>query len=155
MNKMLKTFLKILFLLICLPVLFIKCKPANDIIEQDTFVEIYAHLTIISEMQIPINSKQSLSKKLFTQHNITEDRFKLTVSHYHQTPEKWIFIIEQVKNKIQELKQLYQSHGSQKKNGATDDGATTNQPQGFIGPQRQNPRNSQAGPDTSAKRSSR
>jgi hypothetical protein len=152
---MLKSFLKISFLFVYLPLLGIQCQPGKEIIEQDTFITLYAHLSIISEMQIPLDAKQRLTRQLFTQHNTTEDRFNDTVSHYHQMPEEWIIIIEQVKKKIQELKQLYQPHRGQKKNTATNNRAGTDQPQGFVRPQSQNPGNSQTGPDTTAKRRSR
>ena len=123
--------------------------------DQSDFIEVYARLSIINEMQITTDIKQRLSMQLFDQHKTTEACFKQTVDFYHKSPEEWIIIIEKVKVRIQELKQLYQPKGSQKKNAATDDRTDSNQPQSLIMLQRQNPGDSHTRPDSSTERRSR
>jgi hypothetical protein len=124
-------------------------------IEENTLIELYAQLSIINEMQISKSTKHVLTQNLFGKYNTTEEQFRQTVSEYHKSPERWISVIEKVKNKIQELKELYQPKTGQQKQTATDNRAAPDQPQGFIRPQRQDSRNSQTRPDSTAERGRR
>jgi hypothetical protein len=152
MKYMLKTFPKNTIVVIILLIMFIGCKSGNECLDQTVFIELYARLSIINEMQINTDLKQKLAMQLFDQHSTTEACFKQTVNFYHQSPEEWIVIIEKVKKRMRELKELYQPKGSQKKDAATDDRTDSNQPQSLIMLQRQDPGDSHTRPDSSTKR---
>ncbi len=90
-----------LFFLISL----ISCsEKAETTIDNEKFIEIYARLLIIYEMEINKEHHDRLLDEVFREYNITSDQIDSTLVNLNENPEEWVKTLEKVRNKIQELR---------------------------------------------------
>lgn len=83
----------------------ISCTFSEDsIINETDFVTIYAHLSIINELNVSQDYHDKLVEELLVEFNIQVSDIQKTVDFYQQKPREWLLILEKVKNKIDELK---------------------------------------------------
>ena len=67
------------------------------------FVEIYAQMFIINELNIDSEQQAQLTNKLLTENNIEKTDIEQTIYYLKNNPEKWVDIILKVRNHIQQL----------------------------------------------------
>ena len=107
MIRSLKSFpiLQIIFLFFLIS--FISCSEKHSTtIDNEEFIEIYARLLIIYEMDISKEYHDRLIDELFREHNTTLVQIDSTLSFLNENPEDWVPILEKVRDRIQELRKV-------------------------------------------------
>ena len=95
--------LQIIFLFFLIS--FYSCSEKHSApLDNEKFIEIYARLLIIYEMEISKEYHDRLLDELFREHNATKTKIDSTVSSLNRNPEAWVAILEKVRDRIQELR---------------------------------------------------
>ncbi len=101
----LKSFPKLQIIFLFFLISFISCSEETSVtIDNEKFIEIYARLLIIYEMEISKEYHDRLIDELFRVYNTTPDQIDSTLSYLNENPEKWVTTLEKVRNRIQELR---------------------------------------------------
>ena len=74
------------------------------LIKEQKFIEIYSKLLIISEMDITKEYHDRLISELMQTNGISLEDINYTIAYYDQQPERWITILQKVRDRIKELK---------------------------------------------------
>lgn len=91
-------FFLMVFILICCQ------KKDRNVISEKDFVDIYAQFYIINEMNISKKLQLILMNDLLEKYGRTLDDFRYTLDFYNGRPERWLRLVEKIKNKIKESK---------------------------------------------------
>lgn len=95
------TFLFLLF------VFFIGCSSNdNPTLSESNFISMYARLTIINELNIDKEYHDKLIEELLLEFNIQVADIQKSVDFYQKNPQKWLKILEKVKDQISEYKKV-------------------------------------------------
>lgn len=95
--------LQIIFLFFLIS--FISCSEKhNATIDNEEFIEIYARLLIIYELDVSKEYHDRLIEELFKEHHTTLGQIDSTLSHLNSNPEDWVAILEKVRDRIQEVR---------------------------------------------------
>jgi hypothetical protein len=89
---------------ICLCIFFSSCSEERPVIEDAKFVEFYARLLIINEMQINDEKHDQLVEKLMQEYQISSEALKQTLKYYNEYPEKWVEILSKIRTRLNEIK---------------------------------------------------
>jgi hypothetical protein len=73
-------------------------------LDNEKFIEIYARLLIIYEMEINKDHHDRLIDELFREYNTTSDQIDSTLVYLNNNPEEWVATLDNVRKKIQELR---------------------------------------------------
>lgn len=105
MKKNLKSFPNNKIFIFLLTILLICCSSeSKKIIESELFINIYAQLLIINELKIKNLNKESFTNDLLRKNNVSREDLNLALEFYKQNPEKWVSILQKVRDRIRELK---------------------------------------------------
>jgi hypothetical protein len=100
-----KSFPKLQFFLIFSLVSFISCREqVSPTIDNEKFIEIYARLLIIYEMEVSKEFHDRLIDELFHDYNTSADKIDSTLVSLNNNPEQWVSILERVRKRIQEIR---------------------------------------------------
>jgi hypothetical protein len=76
----------------------------QKIISKREFIEIYARLLIIDEMELSPEYKQLLRTELFKQYKKSRSDIERTIDYYNTRPEDWIDLLRRIRDRIEELR---------------------------------------------------
>jgi len=100
-----KSFQKLQFFFLFVLIIFISCsEKAATTLDNEKFIEIYARLLIIHEMEINKEHYDRLFDEVLRDYDTTPDQIDSTLAYLNKNPEEWTPILEKVRNKIQELR---------------------------------------------------
>jgi hypothetical protein len=84
---------------------FFSCGVGHQkIISQKQFIEIYARLLIIDELELSTEYKERLRIELMQQYKITRADIDRTIAYYNSQPEKWIDLLGKIRDRIEKLR---------------------------------------------------
>ena len=110
-----KSFPKLQIFLIFLLFFLITCQKEKTLtIKKEQFIEIYARVLIINEMKIEKEFHDRLLQELYSENNISTIDIDSTVSYYNSNPGEWVEIYNRVREKIQEIRNIYKTESSKK-----------------------------------------
>lgn len=100
-----KSFPKTQIIFIFFLFLFISCSSdKHETINNEKFIEIYARLLIISELDISKEYHDKLIAELYRDFKISAAEIDSTVAYLNANPELWVIILEKTRDKIQEIR---------------------------------------------------
>jgi hypothetical protein len=73
-------------------------------IGQKQFIEIFARLLIIDEMEITPEHKEKLRQELLQQFKVTRTAIDQTIEYYNSQPEKWVELLAKTRDRIDKLR---------------------------------------------------
>ena len=80
------------------------CEEENkNIINNEQFIEIYARLLIIHEMEINKDYHDKLVSEIYREFNISSDQIDSTIAYYNSNPKEWVEVLLKVRNYINEM----------------------------------------------------
>jgi hypothetical protein len=110
-----KSFPKIQIIFLIVLLWFCSCgNESGSIIADQKFIEIYARLLIIYEMDIDKTARDLQINALLKKYQVTIEQIDSTVSYLNKNPEEWVNILGQLRTRIQEIRQEFTS-GDEKK----------------------------------------
>jgi hypothetical protein len=81
------------------------CKSEHPrIIGQKQFIEIFARLLIIDEMELSPEHKEKLRQELLQQFKVTKTAIDQTIEYYNSQPEKWVDLLAKTRDRIDKLR---------------------------------------------------
>jgi len=88
-----------------LTILIICCTDRqDDMLERDKFIDLYAKITIISEIKIDKEQKQKLIADLLKENNTNIMQYRHTMHFYKERPDEWVTILKFAREHIKKLK---------------------------------------------------
>ena len=103
MNIKVKSFPYFLFILMMVLFYSLACRTTHEkIIGKKQFIEIYARLLIIDEMDLTVEYKDRLRTELMQQNKITRVDIEKTINYYNTKPEEWIEILGKTRDRIEQ-----------------------------------------------------
>jgi len=75
-----------------------------QVIAKKQFIEIYARLLIIDEMELSPEYKQLLRNEVLQQYKTTRADLYRTIEFYNSQPEKWVDILGKTRDRIDQLR---------------------------------------------------
>lgn len=100
-----KSFPKLQFFFLFVLISFSSCSDNNvPTIDNEEFIEIYARLLIIYELEVSKDYHDRLIDELFRHYQTTPAQLDSTLSYFNQNPEEWVTILDEVRKKIQALR---------------------------------------------------
>jgi hypothetical protein len=101
-----KTFQKLQFILFLSFLVLFSCQKEKErIIDDQQFIEIYARLLIIYEMNINKDYHDRLVEEVFDKFNVTAAQVDSTVTSLNAQPKKWVEILTQVRERIHDIRE--------------------------------------------------
>lgn len=100
-----KSFPKLQIFFLCILISFTACtdKPVSTV-DNEKFIEIYARLLIIYELEVSKEYHDRLIDELFREYQITADQIDSTLSYLNHNPEEWVSTLDQIRKRIQALR---------------------------------------------------
>lgn len=75
-------------------------------IDEEKFIEVYANYLIIDELQISDTLRIRYQDRLLTENSMTHQELKQSIAFFREDPERWVTILEQLRDRIKDLKTL-------------------------------------------------
>jgi hypothetical protein len=75
-----------------------------QVIGPKQFIEIYARLLIIDEMDLTPEYKELLRQELMQKYKITRTDIDQTITYYNSQPEKWVEILAKTRDRIEQIR---------------------------------------------------
>jgi hypothetical protein len=75
-----------------------------QVISQKQFIEIFARLLIIDEMDLTPEHKEKLRQELMQQFKVTRTAIDQTIEYYNSQPEKWVDLLAKTRDRIDKLR---------------------------------------------------
>jgi len=95
----------IMIIVFLLTLLNVSCQKSDPtIINEDKFIEIYARLNIINHLSANKEFYDKLVSELLTLNKVSLDEVNAAVEYYKLQPERWVTILEKVRERIKKLK---------------------------------------------------
>jgi len=99
------SFPKIQIILIFFLILLLSCtsdKP--DVLDNEKFIEIYARLLIISEMDISKEYQDKLIGEVYRDFSVSAADIDSSMAYLNANPDKWVDVLDKARDKIQEIR---------------------------------------------------
>lgn len=99
------------FILLCSKFLIFYCvllssctSDGTRSLDETEFIDVYARLTIINELNTNKEHQNKLIEELLYEFNIQVNDIQSSVENYQENPRQWLSFLEKVKDKINELR---------------------------------------------------
>ena len=99
------------FILLCSKILIFYCIILSSCsfdntrsLDETEFIDVYARLTIINELNTNKEHQNKLVEELLYEFNIQVNDIQNSVEIYQENPRQWLSFLEKVKDKINELR---------------------------------------------------
>jgi len=100
-----KSFPKLQIIFIFSFIFLFSCKSErSDVLDNEKFIEIYARLLIISEMDINKEYQDRLIGELYRDYGVSKAKIDSSITDLNAHPEEWAEILGKTRDKIQELR---------------------------------------------------
>ena len=73
-------------------------------LDNEKFIEIYARLLIISEMDISKDHQDKLVGELYRDYSVSKAEIDTSIAYFNANPKEWAGILEKTRDKIQEIR---------------------------------------------------
>ncbi len=94
-----------MIIVLLLTLLNVSCqKSGPTVIKEEKFIEIYARLNIINHLSANKEFYDKLVSELLTLNKVSLAEINAAVEYYKLQPERWVTILEKVRERIKKLK---------------------------------------------------
>ena len=100
-----KSFPKLQIIFIFLLIFLLSCSSErSNVLDNEKFIEIYARLLIISEMDINKEYQDRLIGELFRDYGVSRAEIDSSITYFNAHQEEWVEILGKARDKIQEIR---------------------------------------------------
>jgi len=95
--------MQIIFIFLLIFLLSCSSEPSN-VLDNEKFIEIYARLLIISEMDINKEYQDRLIGGLYRDYGVSKAKIDSSITYFNAHQEEWVEILGKTRDKIQEIR---------------------------------------------------
>ncbi len=93
------------YIVIFIPFLVFFCgRETAPGIDEEKFIDVYARFLIIGELRMDDSLRFQYQEKLLSENSMTRTELKQSISFFREDPERWVPILEQIRDRIKALK---------------------------------------------------
>jgi hypothetical protein len=73
-------------------------------IDEEKFIEVYANYLVLDELKVSDSLRIRYQAKLLADNKMTEEELRESIAYYRDDPERWVALLERLRDHIKELK---------------------------------------------------
>ncbi len=75
-------------------------------IDEEKFIDVYANYLVLDELKVSDSLRTRYQSKLLSENMMTEEELRGSIAYYQDDPERWVDLLERLRDRIKEIKSV-------------------------------------------------
>ena len=75
-------------------------------IDEEKFIDVYANYLVLDELKVSDSLRTRYQSKLLSDNMMTEEELRGSIAYYQDDPERWVALLERLRDRIKEIKSV-------------------------------------------------